>query len=144
MRSSGAAEAHDTPAPAAPKQRSARVVFCTTVLALEAFVVFFATLVGIGLDLADPALVWTVGGTGALVCLVLAGLARHRTGVILGSVVQVLLIAAGLIIPMMYVVGVIFAIIWVVALRLGGRIDMERAERAAAERAAAERTAGGT
>src|SRR5699024_5574261 len=119
----------------APKQRSAQVVFCTTVLALEAFVVFFAALVGIGLDLADPALVWTIGGAGALVCLVVAGLVRRRIGLILGSVIQVLLIAAGVVIGMMYVIGVIFAIIWIVALRLGRRIDVERAERAEAERA---------
>ena len=139
MSSSGATPASDTAAPAAPTQRSAQVVFCTTVLALEAFVVFFAALVGIGLDLADPALVWTIGGAGALVCLVVAGLVRRRIGLILGSVIQVLLIAAGVVIGMMYVIGVIFAIIWIVALRLGRRIDVERAERAEAERAEAER-----
>ena len=60
----------------------------------------------------------------------LAGLAKRRIGVILGSVVQGLLIAAGFLIPMMFAIGIIFDIIWVVALRLGQRIDVERAERA--------------
>lgn len=53
-----------------PRQRSARLIFTTTVLALEAFVVFFATLVAIGLDLAEPAVVWTVGGVGSGLSLI--------------------------------------------------------------------------
>ncbi|HLS25446.1 MAG TPA: DUF4233 domain-containing protein [Beutenbergiaceae bacterium] len=116
-------------------QRSARVIFCATVLGLEAFVVLFAALVAIGLELAEPAVVWTVTGIAALACLVLAGLVRYRAALVLGSLVQVGLIAAGLVIPMMYFVGGIFAVIWVVALRLGNRIDVERAERARAESA---------
>lgn len=120
-----------------PRQRSARLIFTTTVLALEAFVVFFATLVAIGLDLAEPAVVWTVGGVGSVVLLLLTGLVRYRVGLVLGSVAQVLLIAAGVIIPMMVVVGVVFAVIWVVALRLGQRIDVERAQRVRAEEQAA-------
>ncbi|MGC0250971.1 DUF4233 domain-containing protein [Pseudactinotalea sp. Z1748] len=147
MNSSGATQAGQT-APGERPRRSARVIFCTTVLTLEAFVVLFATLVGIGLDLGEPALVWAVGGVSALACLVLAGLARHRIGRILGSVMQGLLIASGLIIPMMVVVGIIFAVIWVVALRLGRRIDVERAECDEAERAGAapaqDQPAGGT
>ncbi len=118
-------------------QRSARLVFCTTVLALEAFVVLFASLVAFGLDLAEPAVVWTVGGIAAVVFLLLAGLVRYRAGLVLGSVMQVALIASGLVIPMMFFVGGIFAVIWIVALRLGRRIDVERAERAHAGRDAA-------
>ena len=34
----------------------------------------------------------------------------------------------GFFVPMMFVVGGIFVVLWVVALRLGGRIDRERAE----------------
>jgi len=35
----------------------------------------------------------------------------------------------GVAVPTMLVMGGIFAVLWVVALRLGGRIDIERAER---------------
>ena len=35
----------------------------------------------------------------------------------------------GVAVPTMLVMGGIFAVLWVVALRLGGRIDLERAER---------------
>lgn len=107
------------------------MVFCTAVLTLEAFVVLFAALVGHGLRLAQPGLVWSVAGVGVLLCLLAAGLVRRRAGLVLGSAVQVALLVAGMAIPMMYVVGGIFAAIWVVALLLGRRIDTERAQRAA-------------
>jgi hypothetical protein len=48
-------------------------------------------------------------------------------GYVAGSVAQVLVLAAGVVMPMMAVVGAVFVIMWVVALRLGGRIDRERA-----------------
>lgn len=125
------------PAEAAPARRSARVVFCTAVLSLEAFVVLFATLVGFGLRLVEPrSLMWAFGGAGVLICVIAAGLVSRRAGMVVGSVVQVGLIAAGLVIPMMFVIGITFAIIWVVALLLGAKIDTERAQRAAAEAAA--------
>jgi len=44
-------------------------------------------------------------------------------------VLQVPVVAVGVAVPMMLVMGGIFAVLWVVALRLGGRIDRERAER---------------
>jgi hypothetical protein len=118
-------------------QRSARLIFCTTVLASEAFIVFFATLVAYGLRLAEPATVWAVGGGAALLCLVAAALQRSRVGIAAGSVLQVGLIASGVVLSMMYVVGVLFAALWVIGLVLGNRIDSERAERAAAEPGAA-------
>ena len=38
------------------------------------------------------------------------------------------MLAVGFFVPMMFVVGGIFVVLWIVALRLGGRIDRERAE----------------
>lgn len=104
-------------------------------LTFEVFVVIFAALVAFGLR--DPGTnvgaIWAVAGGGALLCLVAAGLVRHPVGLVLGSLVQVLLIVAGLVLPTMYLVGAVFAAIWVLALVLGRRIDVERAERAALE-----------
>jgi hypothetical protein len=34
----------------------------------------------------------------------------------------------GLLVPMMYLVGGIFVVLWIYALRLGSRVDRERAE----------------
>lgn len=115
----------------APRPRSARLQFARTMLVLEAFVVFFASLVGYGLQLAPPAAVWLVGGVLTLSFVLVAGVLRWPGGYVAGSVLQVLLLALGLAVPTMFVVGGVFAALWVVSLRLGGRIDRERAERAA-------------
>jgi hypothetical protein len=117
----------------APRRvRSARRQFASTILTLEAFVVLFATLVAFGLRLAPPGVLWLLGGSMALAMLLVAGMLRWPAGYWAGSVLQLPMVAAGLAIPEMFVVGGIFLLLWVVALRLGGRIDRERAERAAA------------
>ncbi len=109
-------------------RRPARQQFGAVVLQLEAFLVLFATLVAFGLRVADPVAVWTVGGALAVVLLLLSGMLRSPGGYVAGSVVQVLVVAFGVLVPMMYALGGIFVVLWVVALRLGSRIDRERAE----------------
>lgn len=117
--------------------RSAKHQFAVTMLTLEAFVVFFATLAVHGLRLAPPSVVWTVGLSLTAAFLVVAGLLRWPGGYVAGSVLQVLVLAGGVLLveirDVALVVGVVFAALWVASLRLGGRIDRERAERAQAE-----------
>lgn len=98
-------------------------------LVLEAFVVLFAALVAHGLRVADPAVVWLLGGALALSLVLAAGMLRRPGGYVVGTVLQVAVVAGGLLVPLMFVVGGIFAALWVAALRLGARIDRERAER---------------
>jgi len=109
--------------------RSAKRQFAATILVLEAFVVGFAALVAFGLRLAPSGVVWGAGAGLGVALLVTAGLLRTRAGYVLGSVLQVPVLVIGLLVPMMFVVGGIFVLLWVVALRLGGRIDRERAAR---------------
>jgi hypothetical protein len=117
-------------------------MFAMTVLVSEVLVVLFATLVAHGLEVADRGLVWGVGGAAMLACAVAAGLLRSgRAGYVLGTGVQALLIVSGLVVATMYVIGGLFAVLWVVSLRVGRRIDTERQERYHAE--VAHRTAGG-
>ena len=135
----GGAEAPTARGPGTPR-RSARRTFAATVLVLESFVVLFATLVAFGLRVAPAGVVWAVGGT---LAALLAALVRplHRPGGYLaGSLVQGLVLAGGLalftaqaggatfVAATTTAVGVIFAALWVVGLRLGGRIDRERAQ----------------
>ncbi|GIG21813.1 hypothetical protein Cch01nite_25370 [Cellulomonas chitinilytica] len=114
--------------PAVRRKRPAKPQFTQTILVLEAVLVFFATLVAYGLRVSDVATVWWVGGGLTLLLIVLSGFVSRPGGYVAGSVAQVLVLAGGLVVPMMYVVGVVFVVLWVVALRLGGRIDRERAE----------------
>jgi len=118
--------------------RSARRTFASTVLVLESLVVCFATLVAFGLRVATPALVWAVGGTLSVVLVVGAGMLSRPGGYLAGSIGQGLVLVsgvtlfaapvrtAGFVAMIALVVGAIFVTLWVVALRLGGRIDRER------------------
>ncbi|HWS58748.1 MAG TPA: DUF4233 domain-containing protein [Actinotalea sp.] len=124
------------PAGAPGPVRSARRQFTATMLVLEALVVLFATLVAYGLRAAPPAVVWTLGGALALSLLLAAGAQGRPGGLVVGSLLQVPVLLGGLLLPpvaapLMVAVGVVFVALWVAAVRLGGRIDRERAERAA-------------
>ncbi|ACZ30188.1 hypothetical protein Xcel_1157 [Xylanimonas cellulosilytica DSM 15894] len=130
----------DRPAPGdriKPK-KSALVQFTATTLQLEAFVVAFAAVALYGLrdslyekgplELSDPNVIWVVGGVLVVALLVLSRLTAKPVGLAGGTVAQVLVIATGLALPMMYLVAAVFVAMWVAALRLGTRVDRERRE----------------
>ncbi|MGE9806978.1 MULTISPECIES: DUF4233 domain-containing protein [unclassified Janibacter] len=98
-----------------------------TILAGEGLVVFFGALVARGLGQVSEG-----GGTGgfaalcvlALACVVASGMMRrHPWGVTLGWILQALVIASGLIVPMLGLVGALFALVWVLSLRKTRQID---------------------
>lgn len=113
--------------PAILRKRPATVLFAETMLLLEAFVALFATLVAYGLRVAPAGAVWGVGLGLAALLAVLAGLQRHAWGRVAGSIAQVPLLALGFWVPMAWIVGGIFVVLWIAMLRLGTRIDRERA-----------------
>jgi len=107
--------------------KSTKRMFAVSILTFELFVVFFACLVAYGLrpiPIADIA-----AGGGGIIALALIAMAvlRMRIGYVLGHIVQLALIACGLVVPMMYLVGVLFAAAWVYGLYAGGRVDREKA-----------------
>lgn len=106
-------------------------MLCASILVCEALVIGFALLVAKDLSEVDQSVVLAVGGAAALLCLVLAGMLRHRWAYIAGSVLQVLLIAAGFVVPVMFALGLIFAAIWVLAIYLGRRVERIQAAHAA-------------
>lgn len=123
--------------------RSARALFAATLLVSEAFVVLFAGLVAYGLQLVPlPGLL--AGGGGLALWAVVAGalVRRGAAGYVLGSVLQLALVATGIVLPTMFAVGGIFAVLWLVCLRVGGQVDAERVVREREERELRARTAG--
>ena len=100
------------------------------VLVLEAVMVFFATVVAAtllpGSDGYSAGSVWAVGLGLALLCVLVGALVRRPGGIALGSAVQVLLIATGVFVPAMFVVGAGFAALWVWLVSVGRRIDADR------------------
>ncbi|MGZ4480080.1 MAG: DUF4233 domain-containing protein [Nocardioidaceae bacterium] len=102
-----------------------------TVLVSEALVIFFATLVAKDLSDVEGAAVWTVGIGAAVACLLLAGLLRWRWAYVAGSVLQVLVLASGFVVPLMFFMGAVFAGLWFLALYLPRRVERIQAEQAA-------------
>ena len=115
------------PNPAIRRKRPATVVFAETMLLLEAVLLVFVTLVAFGLRVAPAGAVWGVGLGTAAVLGVLSGVQRSRAGRVAGSVAQVAVLAGGFWVPMMFAVGGLFVVLWFAMLRLGARIDRERA-----------------
>lgn len=98
---------------------------CATVLVMEAIVLALAILPAIKIGHLAPHAAGLTGGIAAVVALALAGLARRQLGATLvgGSLLQVYVIAAGAIVPVMYVLGAIFAALWVIGIWLGYRVE---------------------
>ena len=107
-------------------------------LVLEAFLVFFGTLVAVALSDLDDGVVWGAGGGLALACVLAAGVVRRPGGLVLGWVLQVLILTTGFLVPAMFVIGGVFVAMWAWLLWVGQRIDRDRAAWEAAPETARE------
>jgi hypothetical protein len=98
----------------------------STVLIMETVVIWLAIPVAVAIDHASFGRIGVTGIVLAVVAVVLAALARRRLRwtIVGGSVLQAVIIAAGVIVPVMYFLGAIFAAFWVIGLRLGHRLDV--------------------
>lgn len=109
------------------RKRPAKPQFASMILVLEGVLVLFAALAAYGLESVDRGVLWPVAGALFVVLVLLSRLVTAPGGYVAGSVAQLLVVACGLAIPLMYALGVLFAVLWFVSLRLGARIDRERA-----------------
>ena len=107
--------------------RTASESLLSIALTLEAVLVFFIVMVAFGLKLLPTPVVF--GGGAVLVALLfVAGrLAGGPVGVWIGWVLQVALIALGILLPLMYFIGAIFAAIWIYCFVTGRRLDRRKA-----------------
>ena len=109
------------------RQRSVTEMLLSIVLALEAFLVFFVTLSVYGLDILEPAVAFG-GGAALVVLLLICGrLVRYPAGWVFGSLLQLVILATGLLIPLMWAVGALFAGIWIFCYIRGRSIDHQKA-----------------
>lgn len=109
------------------RQRTATESLLSIALALEAIVVFFVTLTAFGLRALEP-LPAFVGGAALMLALVLtARLVRYPWGVWLGWVLQVVLLATGILLPVMFFVAAIFVGIWIFCFIKGRQLDAAKA-----------------
>ncbi|WP_431221112.1 DUF4233 domain-containing protein [Leifsonia xyli] len=105
------------------RQRSLRELLGSIVLGFELLVVFLGALVLWGLH-ALPAWVALGGGAALIVLMIVAiGLLRNTVGVVLGWIVQVVIVAAGILVPAFFIVGAIFTAMWAYCMIAAARID---------------------
>ena len=105
-----------------------------TVLVVEAIVIGLAIPVAIGVSDVAASTAVPVGLAVVVACVVAAALVRRgAAGYYLGSVLQVVAIAFGLVVPVMFVLGGIFALLWFLTLRLGREVERADAARKAAQ-----------
>ena len=105
---------------------------CATVLAMQAITLGLTTPVMIAVSDVEPGTALPIGLGLAVLCLVAAGSLRAAWGYWLGHLVQVATIALGFLVPFMFVLGPIFALLWGSAYGVGRKIERERAEAFAA------------
>jgi hypothetical protein len=115
------------------RERGVTETLLSVVLALEAVILFFATLAVNGLTDIPTGLVVAVGG-GLIVLFVLVALVqRWAWGVVLGGILQVAFVATGIVHPFMFVIGAVFAGLWVWCLVRARRIETSRLSAAEGE-----------
>jgi uncharacterized membrane protein YciS (DUF1049 family) len=113
--------------------RSVQRSMCAAMLSLQAVVLFLAGLVMTGLtDIGFGAAVG-IGLGLAVLSLLAAGMLGRRQGYWLGWTVQVVTLALGFVVPIMFALGLVFGGLWAGAYFLGSKVDREKAERAELE-----------
>lgn len=113
--------------PPQAETRSPRRGMCAAVLALEGIVIGLSTPVMITLSDVPVATALAVGLGLAVVCVLLAGMLRSEVAYVVGWVVQLAAFALGVLVPTMFFLGAIFALLWGAAYFLGKRIERDRA-----------------
>ena len=104
---------------------------CAATLALEAIVIALSVPVMITVSGVDRGPALAAGLGLAALALVTAGLLRFRWAYALGWLVQVGALALGFVTAAMFAIGVIFGGLWALALVLGRRVELVKAQRVA-------------
>ena len=103
-------------------------VLTRAVLVFEALIILLAIPVALRVDHRGSATTWLLVGL-ALAALVGVGLLRRPAGLVIGSLVQVAVLAGGLMVPALAVIGAVFAALWVAAIVVGRRGEAVRVAR---------------
>ncbi|MCH9738982.1 MAG: DUF4233 domain-containing protein [Candidatus Nanopelagicales bacterium] len=101
-------------------------VLGSTVLVFEAIVVLLAIPIAINVSDANATFALVIGIALAGLLILTVGVITKPIAVPIGWILQVLVIAAGIVVPTMFLVGGIFALLWFYAVRNGQRVDRAR------------------
>ena len=115
------------------RERSASESLLSITLMLEGFLIFFVTLAAFALDVVTP-LQALIGGLVFILLLAFTGRAvRYPAGRIVGWVLQFAIIATGILLPLMYVIGAGFLALWAFCFVKGRTLDAAKAAHVATQ-----------
>jgi uncharacterized protein DUF4233 len=100
---------------------------CAAMLTLEAVILALSVPVMISVEDVDTSLALGLGLGLAVLCVFTAGLLRHPWAYVVGHVIQVAAVCLGFVVPVMFVVGAMFAALWATAYFVGRRIEADKA-----------------
>ncbi|MEU5599470.1 DUF4233 domain-containing protein [Streptomyces sp. NPDC020298] len=107
---------------------------CSSTLIGEFFIIGFAGLVAMKDQDLSTSTVWTVCGIAMFLSVALCGMVTRPGGVALGWALQIALVASGFFVPMMFILGVVFAALWWASVHFGRKVDEAKARFAAQAR----------
>ena len=110
------------------RNRSTQATLGSLVMVFQSVVVFFATMVGFGLQVyPDPAVIWGVGLGLSVFLMIFPAVLGKPGAYLVGWILQLVVISLGVWVPLMYVLGVVFLGMWAWGMIAGGTIDKARA-----------------
>ena len=95
-----------------------------TVLVMEGLTVSFGLL--LAMSSADTIWLWA-GGALALLLILTAGLLKRKSGWIIGSILQVGVVAYGFVVTAMFAMGALYTGLWIAAIVVGRKGEAARA-----------------
>lgn len=120
---SEASEAPKPPRTRVRRQRSLTESLASIVLTMEAILVFFIALTVYGLHTLPPLAAFGGGAGLAVVLLVSTRLMRYSWGPWLGWVLQLVLLATGFVLPVLFIPAAIFIALWTFCFIRGRQVD---------------------
>jgi hypothetical protein len=109
------------------RSRSTKATLGSLVMVFQSVVVFFATLVGFGLQVyPEPAVIWGVGLGLSVVLMIFPAVLGKPGTYLLGWILQGVVLALGIWVPLMFLLGTIFLGMWAWGMIAGGTIDRAR------------------
>lgn len=99
-------------------------VLGASVLAMESIVMGFALL--LAKDNHSATVLW-LGATIAFFMIISAGLLKKKFGWILGTLLQIAMVAYGAFVPSLFIMGAIFMGLWIAAIVVGRKGEAARA-----------------
>ena len=94
------------------RNKSTQRTLGSMLMAFESFVVFFATLVAFGLKVADGPIVWAIGLSLSFLLIMTPAILGKKFSYAWGWFLQLVVVALGIWVPLMYVLGGIFVCLW--------------------------------